>query len=174
MDRWQSIAILRERALAPDADVDAIADYADGLVGAEQTNEALSQYNRVLDRAPRHARALVGYSGLLLRAEKHAKAVSIGKRALKAAPRNDRALVAQAYLAIGRGYLGQGQRARARRYLDRAVKIEQAPPAAWFYLGEALAGRRSKSARAAYQHYLEAAPAGPLADRARRAIGAGR
>jgi 3-oxoacyl-[acyl-carrier protein] reductase len=51
-----------------------------------------------------------------------------------------------------------------------ASEIEGAPAEAWFYLGEALAGRDSPDARAAYETYLERAPSGPLASRARRAI----
>jgi hypothetical protein len=70
----------------------------------------------------------------------------------------------------GRIGLERSERDAALRDLRAATEIESAPAEAWFYLGEALAGRSSPDARAAYEGYLERAPNGPLAQRARRAI----
>jgi len=65
---------------------------------------------------------------------------------------------------------GDSELAAAREALRAATAIDGCPPDAWFWLGESLAGDNAPAAREAYQHYLELAPAGALAARARRAI----
>ena len=70
----------------------------------------------------------------------------------------------------GRSFLlGRGEAEQAREALRQASEIDGAPPDVHFWLGESLAAANSPEARAAYQRYLELAPDGEYASRARRA-----
>ena len=57
----------------------------------------------------------------------------------------------------------------ARTLLREAAALPGAPAETHFHLGEALAAVSAPDARAAYERYLELAPTGPYASRARRA-----
>ena len=79
---------------------------------------------------------------------------------------------ARIHTLAGRAHLLRGRSGEedARTALRRAIESEAAPPEAHFFLGEALAGENSPDARASYERYLELAPEGAFAARARRAI----
>ncbi|MGB5192566.1 MAG: tetratricopeptide repeat protein [Polyangiales bacterium] len=79
-------------------------------------------------------------------------------------------LEAEAIYQIARVHLYRGELDAARRLFRQSISLPGTPPAAWFYLGEALWTDNSPAAREAYERYLELVPKGHLADRARRAI----
>ena len=74
------------------------------------------------------------------------------------------------HLLYGRAYLLADRTDQARRELEQAVEVPNAPVDAHFFLGEALSGTNSAEARPHYERYLELAPEGSFAARARRAI----
>ncbi|NOY92873.1 MAG: tetratricopeptide repeat protein [Deltaproteobacteria bacterium] len=169
-------AIRAIQALARDenASADVIALYGDALYQAQNSEQAMAQYERALALDRGHPEALLGYARVLLRADKAREARAILDRAEASLGRRIRAPSLGARLALLRGRAalldGESGLATARAAFRRATAIEHCPPAAWFWLGESLAGDNAPSAREAYEHYLELAPAGPLAARARRAI----
>lgn len=168
----EALPILRPLATTEDAGPDVIALYGDALYAAGETLVAAETYERALAIDAAHPESLIGFATVLVRGEKWRDAVDViarGKAALDARIRPP-ALRARLLVLAGRVGLERSERDAALRDLRAASEIEGAPAEAWFYLGEALAGRDSPDARAAYQAYLERAPSGPLASRARRAI----
>jgi len=151
-----------------------IALYGDALYAIGDSEGAMAQYERALAIDRTHPEALLGYARVLIRAEKAPEAEGILDRVESALAHRLRppSLTARLALLRGRAALlgGAGKLEDARAVLRRATVIEGCPPGAWFWLGESLAGDNAPAAREAYQHYLELAPAGPLAARARRAI----
>ncbi|MGB5704995.1 MAG: tetratricopeptide repeat protein, partial [Polyangiales bacterium] len=116
--------------------------------------------------------ALVGIGRGILRAEKYPDAMDNATRALQHARGVDArpGLEAEAIYQIARVHLHRGELDAARRLFRQSISLPGTPPAAWFYLGEALWNDNSPSAREAYERYLELVSTGHLADRARRAI----
>jgi tetratricopeptide (TPR) repeat protein len=168
----EALPILRPLATAEDANPDVIALYGDALYAAGETLVAAETYERALAIDAAHPESLIGFATVLVRGEKWRDAVDViarGKAALDARIRPP-TLRARLLVLAGRVGLERSERDAALRDLRAASEIEGAPVEAWFYLGEALAGRDSPDARAAYETYLERAPSGPLASRARRAI----
>ncbi|MEZ4252048.1 MAG: tetratricopeptide repeat protein [Polyangiales bacterium] len=144
----------------------------DALYAAGETASAAETYERALASDGSHPESLLGHATVLVRGEKWRDAAEVITRIKASLDTRIRppSLGARALTLSGRIALERGERDLALRELRAATEIETAPAEAWFYLGEALAGRDSPDARAAYETYLERAPAGPLAARARRAI----
>lgn len=168
----EALPVLRPLASAEEAGPDVIALYGDALYAAGETAVAAETYERALAIDPAHPESLVGFATVLVRGEKWRDAVDVIARAKTSLDGRIRppALRARALVLAGRVGLERSERDAALRDLRAASELEGAPAEAWFYLGEALAGRDSPDARAAYETYLERAPNGPLASRARRAI----
>ena len=168
----EALTKLRPVAAAEGASTDARALYADALRAAGQGQAAAELYEAVLADDEGHPEALLGYAEVLLRGDKAREAQRIVERAEGSLERRIRPPSAMARVLTLKGRLaleGRDERA-ATEALRAAVAIPSVPPEAYFYLGEALAGRDSPEAREAYQKYLELAPSGPLASRAQRAV----
>ena len=167
----QAEQFVRTQAKSKDASVILVTLYADALYASGKTTRALTQYIRALDLDSGHAPALMGYTTSLIRAEKYPQAIVVAKRAIAAARKSGgRNELAKAQYLLGRAYEVTTKRSLARKFLERAVAQDNAPVEAWFFLGEALAGKSSRRARSAYQKYLSLAPKGVFAQRATRAI----
>jgi tetratricopeptide (TPR) repeat protein len=153
-------------------DPPALTRRADQLFAQGHTGAAASYYRRALELDPDYAPALVGIGRGILRAEKYDDAMENATRALQHARGVDArpGLEAEAIYQIARVHLFRGELDAARRLFRQSISLPAAPPAAWFYLGEALWTDNSPAAREAYERYIELVPAGNLADRARRAI----
>jgi len=145
---------------------------ADQLFAQGHPAVAASYYRRALELDPDYAPALVGIGRGILRAEKYEEAMENATRALQHARGVDArpGLEAEAIYQIARVHLYRGELDAARRLFRQSISLPGTPPAAWFYLGEALWTDNSPAAREAYERYLELVPKGHLADRARRAI----
>ncbi|MBX3250187.1 MAG: tetratricopeptide repeat protein, partial [Myxococcales bacterium] len=168
----EAVQLLRPMATAEEVGADVIALYGDALYAAGETLAAAETFERAMAIDAAHPEALIGYATSLVRGEKYREAGEILTRAATALERRIRPPALRARMLALRGRVGleRGSRDAALRDLRAATEIAGAPAEAWFYLGEALAGRSSPDARAAYEGYLERAPNGPLAARARRAI----
>jgi tetratricopeptide (TPR) repeat protein len=149
-----------------------LTDRADALYARGHTAIAAGYYRRALDLDPDYAPALVGIGRSILRAEQYSEAFVNATRALQLARGVDAraGLEAEAIYQLGRVHLHRGELDAARRLFRQSISLSGTPPAAWFYLGEALWIDNSPAAREAYQRYLDLVSTGHLADRARRAI----
>jgi tetratricopeptide (TPR) repeat protein len=168
-----AVTLLRPLAegASPPASVNAL--YGDALLLAGESEAALAAYEKALEADPGLPEALLGRAELAVRAETR-EARDYLERVDQSLRRRVRppSYTARYHLLLGRAYLSDGRdgRENARRELRTATESGQAPPEAFFYLGEALSGDNAPEARAAYQRYLELEPEGPFANRARRAI----
>lgn len=153
-------------------DAESLSRRADGLHAEGHTGLAASYYRRALDLDPDYAPALVGIGRSILRAEKYPDAMRNATRALQLARGVDArpGLESEAIYQMARVHLHRGELDAARTLLRQSISLQGTPPAAWFYLGEALWSENSRAAREAYEKYLELVSTGHLADRARRAI----
>jgi len=153
-------------------DAPALTRRADQLFAQGHPAVAANYYRRALELDPDYAPALVGIGRGILRAEKYPDAMDNATRALQHARGVDArpGLEAEAIYQIARVHLHRGELDAARRLFRQSISLPGTPPAAWFYLGEALWNDNSPSAREAYERYLELVSTGHLADRARRAI----
>ncbi len=153
-------------------DAPALTRRGDELFAEGHPGVAASYYRRALELDPDYAPALVGIGRGILRAEKYEDAMENATRALQHARGVDArpGLEAEAIYQIARVHLNRGELDAARRLFRQSISLSGTPPAAWFYLGEALWIDNSPAAREAYERYLELVPKGHLADRARRAI----
>ncbi len=144
----------------------------DALYAQGQSGVAAGYYRRALELDPDYAPALVGMGQSILRAKKYSDAMRNASRALQLARGVDArpGLEAAAIYQMGRVHYERGERDAARRLFRQSISLPGTPPAAWFYLGEALSSDNSPAAREAYEKYLELVSDGHLAERARRAI----
>jgi tetratricopeptide (TPR) repeat protein len=150
--------------------------YGDALLAAEQLEGAAGAYDKALDLDPGLPEALLGAAQVKLRANKPNDALPLLERAKSALADRIRppALRAQRFMLVGQAYLARNKRGdadNAKQVLHEATKIDGAPAEAHYWLAEALGGKTNPEARAAYQRYLELAPSGKYAERARRAAG---
>lgn len=153
------------------ASVTALAAYGDALAGAGEGDAAAAAYDRALAIDSDSPEALLGRAELYL-------AGSNGQR--DAQPLLDRAtasftvrirppaLHSRLVVLRARAAIANHDQAAALLLLQQATAADGAIPDAWFYLGEVLSDAHSADAAAAYQHYLDVAPNGPYASRARR------
>lgn len=170
----EAVTAMRPIATAEGAGADVIALFADALYEAGEVDAATEQYERARDLDSTHPETLLGIAKALVRAEKGRDALPVLAAVHQALQRRLRPPVIHAtmHLLRGRAYLLNGRRdvGPARQALRDATAITGAPAEAFFWLGEALSGDNAPEARAAYQRYLELAPNGPYASRARRAV----
>ena len=169
----ETIALLRPLASADDATADVLALFGDALRQVGEGAAAAEAYERALAEDASHPESLLGFAEVLLRGDKAREAKAILQRAGDSLQRRARPPALRAHLLTLQGRVllmdGDGEAAAAEK-LRAATELPHPPPEAYFYLGEALAGRSSPDARAAYERYLELAPRGPFASRARRAM----
>lgn len=167
-----AVRALRSLADAEDAGADVIALYGDALRAAGESLAASEVYERALELDSEHPEALLGYAAILLRGDKAREARGILERVEASLRRRIRPATITARMKVlqARVALDRDDDDRAARLLREATEVEGAPADAWFFLGESLAGSNSPEARAAYEAYLERAPRGAYASRARRAI----
>lgn len=165
---------LRPLATAQEASPAVLALYADALLMAGEVETAAEMYAAAIARDSGLPEALLGQAEMAVRSERGRDALGVLarlERSLEARVRPP-SMRARMLLLRGRAHLlgGRDASSEAREALRAAVAIDAAPPEAHFFLGEALAGANSPEARAAYERYLELAPEGEYAARARRAI----
>lgn len=167
-----AVSALRPLAEAEGATTDTQAFFADALYAAGESRAAGDMYDQVLEADDFHPEALIGYAQVLIRGEKFRDADSYLDDAEVALRRRVRAPSVHARLLMLRGRIAleKNDGADAREALRAATAMVGAPVEAFFWLGEALAGHNTPDARAAYEHFMESNPSGPLAARARRAL----
>jgi Flp pilus assembly protein TadD len=163
---------LRPLATAEGASATILALYGDALTLANQLEPAGQAYAGALAQDATLPEALIGQGELAVRAEDGAAAIEILGRARRELEERVRpaSMGARASMLLGRAQLLERDSATAVTTLRAAAEIEGAPAEVHFWLGEALREEDDAGAEAAYQRYLELAPQGPLAARARRAI----
>jgi predicted Zn-dependent protease len=164
------------RALAEDAGTrssEVVALYGDALFETGAVDLAAQQYDAALALDAGAPEALLGRARVALRAER-AVDVQLYLDRLKAALLSrvrPPSLRARMLLVEGRLALLSRDVEAARPLLREATTLPGAPAEAHFFLGEAIVGVDPAVTRAAYQRYLELAPAGEFAERARRVVG---
>ena len=116
--------------------------------------------------------SLVGFATVLLRAQKADEASAMLERAERSLRDRIRPPRVQARIEVLRAriLIEVNRKTQAAQLLRETTERPGAPAEAWFYLAEALTASSAPEARTAYERYLELAPTGPLASRARRAI----
>jgi tetratricopeptide (TPR) repeat protein len=151
---------------------DMLALYGDVLFADERIDSAAGAYEAALDLDADHPDALVGRAMASLRAEKTAQATELAARAATALgarlrpPRvHARLLLAQAKIDM----LGQDFSA-AKDKLAKGVALQGAPAEAHFWFAEMLAKTKTVGASDHYAKYLELAPKGYFAARAKKAL----
>ena len=170
----EALTALRELATAEGAAPSLVALYGDALLAANQTEPAGEQYTRALGMDSALPEALIGQAELAVRSEQEDDALRILAQLRTALTVRIRPPSMRARMLVleGRAHLQEGRSGveAARTSLRSATEIAAAPAEAWFWLGEALAAENSPEARQAYEAYLERAPSGSYASRARRAV----
>jgi predicted Zn-dependent protease len=171
----EALGPLRPLATAGDASAPVVALYGDALLAAGQVEPAAEAYARAVTLDAALPEGLLGQAEMAVRSERGGDALPLLDQVERALAQRIRPPATRARLLLLRGRAqllgGRDDLAAARESLRAAVELEGVSPEAHFYLGEALAGQNSPEARAAYPRYLELAPEGPLAARARRAVG---
>jgi tetratricopeptide (TPR) repeat protein len=150
--------------------------YGDALLAAEQLEGAASAYDKALSLDSGLPEALLGRAQVQLRTNKAKDALPVLEAAKRALADRIRPPAMHALRAVltGQAYLLRNKRGdadTAKQVLRDAIKSTAAPAEAHFWLGEALGPKAASEARTEYQRYLELAPNGKYADRARRALG---
>ena len=163
---------IRELATGDGASASVLALYGDALLAARQAEPAAEAYAAAVEADSGSPEGLLGRAEMAVRSEREGDAVELLDRVRRSLDRRLRppAMHARMHTLYGRAYLLAGRSDAGRRELQQACEVEGAPPEAHFFLGEALSGEDSAAARAAYERYLELAPEGAFAARARRAI----
>jgi tetratricopeptide (TPR) repeat protein len=163
------------RALADDAGTissEVLSLYGDALFETGEVDLAAQQYDAALALDAGAPEALLGRARVALRAER-AVDVRLYVDRLKAALLSrvrPPSLRARLLVVEGRLALLLRDVEAARALLREATTLPGAPAEAHFFLGEAIVGVDTAATRAAYERYLELAPAGEFADRARRVV----
>ncbi len=167
-----AVAALRPLAGEGATNPEVIALFGEALYAANQVRAAGEAFERALEIDGGLPEALLGFAEVLARGGKFRDAGEILERAESSLERRVRPprFSARVLTLRGRIAVENGEDATARRLLRQAIETEAAPADAHFWLGEALAGSDSPAARESYERYLEIAPAGRLARRARSAI----
>ena len=150
--------------------------YGDALYAADQVDSAAGAYEAALAIDSELPEALLGRADIQLRANRVKDALPLLDKAKQSLAKRIRpaALTGRRLTILGHAYVMRNKRGdmdSARDALREAVKLAGVPAEAYFWLGEALGGKASPEARAAYQRYLELEPRGRNQDRARRAVG---
>ena len=171
-----ALSLLRPLVDAQADKIQVMTLYGDALYAAEQVDSAAGAYEAALAIDPELPEALLGRADIHLRADRVKDALPLLQTVKETLPKRIRppALQARRMTILGHAYVMRNKRGdleAAREVLREAVKIPGVPPEAHFWLGEALGGKVSPEARAAYHRYLELEPHGRNQDRARRALG---
>ena len=153
-----------------------LALYGDVLYAANQVNVAAAAYEQALALDSGLPGALIGRAQIHLRAERPKDALALLEEARERLQERLRGpeVHARMLTLMGHAHLQRdrsGDLETARRHLERAVELPGVPSDAYFFLGESLGGKLTPEAAPAYQRYLELAPKGRYAARARRALG---
>ncbi|MBK8169780.1 MAG: tetratricopeptide repeat protein [Sandaracinaceae bacterium] len=179
-------AVTQLRSLTEDPatkNAETLALYGDALFAANQIDVATQMYDAALLIDASLPEALLGRARVSIRAERDEDALAYVSRIQAALPTHMRPpsvrattlyLLGRAKLFERRARFRDAARSAARDALREATSLAGAPPDAFFWYGEALSDTDAAAARAAYTHYLELAPQGEFASRARRALGATR
>jgi tetratricopeptide (TPR) repeat protein len=107
----------RKRAAAARADEAWIEGSAAEAAGRDAL--ALERYRQVLEASPAHPRAGLAAVRAALRLGKVRDAVEVGREAVKGAPRTG-----AAYAALGEALVAAGEKADAKKALERAVELD--------------------------------------------------
>jgi tetratricopeptide (TPR) repeat protein len=172
----EALSLLRPLIEGEGRKAAALALYGDALYAADQVNTAAGAYDSALEIDSALPEALLGRANVHLRAERAGDALDLLERARSALESRLRAPEVRARMLalLGHAYVQREKRGdadRARDALRQAVRLPNPPAEAYFFLGESLGGKRTTEAADAFKRYLELAPQGDYADRARRALG---
>jgi tetratricopeptide (TPR) repeat protein len=172
----EALALLRPLVEGQERSASVLALYGDALYAADHVDSAAGQYDAALALDPGLPEALLGRATTYLRAERSDSALEFLRQAQASLAGRIRApeVRARTLTLLGRAYVQRERRGdyeKARDFLRQAVTLPNPPPEAHFWLGEALGGRRTTEAAAAFKRYLELEPRGAYAERARRALG---
>ena len=168
--------LLRNKETAP---TEALALAGQASYRRGRVNTAAGLYEAALAQEPDNVTALLGRGEVHLRAGRPDAALPLLEQAGELMKAHSEAVLAEArevrWLSLlGHAYLQRGEtgdRERAHDALARAVTMPNPPSEAFFWLGESLSGRRTSEAVDAYGRYLQVAPRGRYAARAKRAMG---
>jgi tetratricopeptide (TPR) repeat protein len=149
--------------------------YGDALYAADQVNPAAGAYDAALAVDGDLPEALLGRAEVHLRAERTQEALELLEKAKNALQTRLRAPEVRARMLTlyGHAYVQRNKRGdyeAARDVLRKALQMNP-PTEAYFWLGEAVAGKITPEAAAALKHYLEIEPNGYYAARAKRSLG---
>ena len=136
---------------------------------AKKWDEARKAYEQAIElKGGRYAPATLAIGTLLRRQRDYETAKKILAKAVEEFI--DPTGKAKATLELARIARVEGNDGEALKLLERALRLDPSLPDTYYLLGTQLAGdRRNRSkAKKFLQVYLERAPTGPLADRARR------
>lgn len=156
-----------------------LALYGDALFAANQVDVATTTYDAALVLDATLPEALIGRARVAIRAERAEDALAYVERiqtslTTHVRPPSARAMmlyiVGRAKLLEVRARFRNAARAAARDALREATSLAGVTPEAFFWYGEALSDADAVAARSAYSRYLELAPQGEYAARARRAV----
>jgi len=151
---------------------DVLALYGDVLYAAERVDSSAGAYDDALELDATHPDALVGRAMAALRAEKTSQAVELAARAEAALSTRLRPPRVRAALLLTQAkvdILGQSYSA-AKDKLARAVALQGVPAEAYFWYAETLAKTKTGGASDSYAKYIELAPNGYYASRAKKAL----
>ncbi|MCB9593365.1 MAG: tetratricopeptide repeat protein [Sandaracinaceae bacterium] len=167
-----ALAEIRPLATVEEPGANVLALYGDALLAARQVEPAQEAYTAAVAADSASPEGLLGQADMAVRSERSSDAIEILDRVRTSLERRLRPpqMHARMHTLYGRAYLLGDRTDAARRELEQAIEVTGAPPEAEFFLGEALSGSNSAEARTHYERYLELAPEGPFAARARRAV----
>ncbi|UJR81663.1 tetratricopeptide repeat protein [Sandaracinus amylolyticus] len=165
-------ALLPAEGSGQQASPTVLALYGDALLAAGQVEPSAAAYEQALALDADSPEALIGRAELYVRGEAERDAAPLLARARTSLTSRIRPPRLHARLSMleGRVALMSRDMETARTKLREATAVAGVPAEAFFHLGEALAGENAPDARAAYERYLQLAPEGSFASRARRAI----
>ncbi len=168
-----AVAALRPLAESPGTrSSEVLALFGDALFEASDVDAAAQQFDAALALDAGSPEALLGRARVALRAERPVD-VRLYVDRLKAAlltRLRPPSLRARLLLVEARVALLTRDAVTAQPLLREATALAGAPAEAHFFLGEASVGVDAAVTRAAYERYVQLAPAGEFAARARRAL----
>lgn len=144
----------------------------DALYGAGQVDAAANAYLTAITRTADYPDAWLGRAKVFFRAGRPEDTVGAVERLQASLIRHVRpaSMRSNAFVLLGQAKQLERDAAGARDAFSRAAAIEGASPESFFFFGESLSATDAVRARAAYERYLELAPNGEFAVRARQAL----
>ena len=175
MKPGEAIGLLRPLVEGGARDTSTLVLYGDALYAAEQVNPAAGAYDAALAIDAELPEALLGRADIHLRAERPQDALEMLSRARTALSTRLRApeVKSRMLTLFGHAYVQRAKRGdlEAARDSLRQALAGKPPTEAYFWLGEAVAGKITPEAASALKRYLELEPTGQYAGRARRSLG---